>query len=581
MTTSSTPESAKPSNKLPKDIAAEQGKVNVQINGTWHLFPRGMRLADACASVGVHVPCFCYHPKLAVAGSCRMCLVEQGMPPRPAPGQVAQYGDDGYQAIQWMPRAIIACANTVAENMGIRTESDLVKSVRKGVLEFLLSSHPLDCPICDKAGECRLQAFAYDFGPLEGRYAEDRTKKGKQLPLCDKITLDQERCVLCGRCIRFMRDIMKDPVLTMANRGTHNAVSIYPGMELNNNYSLNITDLCPVGALTSNDFRFKMRVWFLKETPSIDVSCGTGSNIIIWSKDNVVYRITPRRNDAVNSDWMPDSHRLNYKYIAAPERLTAPLIKSDVGAEHRGVAWTPALESIASALARVEATATAIVASASMTNEELYMVRVLADALGVKQFDIVSRMGEGDGRLIAADKNPNTTGASLMLGKETAGSGLAEIVQAVKSGKIKAVLALGEDLTVPEVGLTPEELGKLDYLVALAHTASPTTVAADVVLAGATWAEKNGTMINVAGRLQRINRAVLPPREARDDVRVLQELCVLAGRADVAEPEWNGALAVLQNQIVTTVPAFCQVSWDKIGAAGMSVIDTGVVIPKI
>lgn len=327
--------------KLPKDIAAEEGKVNVQINGTWHRFPRGTRIADACRSVGVPIPCFCYHPKLAVVGSCRMCMVEQGMPPRLAPGQTPSYDENGYQRIQWMPRPIISCANTVAENMGIRTDSPLASEARRGVMEFLLTSHPLDCPICDQAGECKLQEYSNDYGQVEGRYEEKKTKKGKNLSIGPRVNLDQERCVLCGRCVRFMRDIMHDEVLTMAQRGTFNAITVYPGRELDSNYSLNTVDLCPVGALTSKDFRFKMRVWFLKETKTIDVDCGTGTNIILWTREDKVYRITPRPNDAVNSCWMPDSHRLNYKYINAETRIPQPVIRTDAGAPHRPSTWEP------------------------------------------------------------------------------------------------------------------------------------------------------------------------------------------------------------------------------------------------
>ena len=318
--------------KLPKDIAAAEGKVNVQINGTWHRFPRGTRIADACRSVGVPIPCFCYHPKLAVAGSCRMCMVEQGMPPRLAPGQTPSYDENGYQRIQWMPRPIISCANTVAENMGIRTDSPLASEARRGVMEFLLTSHPLDCPICDQAGECKLQEYSNDYGQVEGRFEEKKTKKGKNLSIGPRVNLDQERCVLCGRCVRFMRDIMHDEVLTMSQRGTFNAITVYPGRELDSNYSMNTVDLCPVGALTSKDFRFKMRVWFLKETKTIDVDCGTGTNITLWTREDKVYRITPRQNDAVNSCWMPDSHRLNYKYINAETRIPQPVIRTDAEA---------------------------------------------------------------------------------------------------------------------------------------------------------------------------------------------------------------------------------------------------------
>lgn len=401
--------------KLPKDIAAAEGKVNVQINGTWHRFPRGHADCRRLPFRRRSHPVLLLPPKLAVVGSCRMCMVEQGMPPRLAPGQTPSYDENGYQRIQWMPRPIISCANTVAENMGIRTDSPLASEARRGVMEFLLTSHPLDCPICDQAGECKLQEYSNDYGQVEGRYEEKKTKKGKNLSIGPRVNLDQERCVLCGRCVRFMRDIMHDEVLTMAQRGTFNAITVYPGRELDSNYSLNTVDLCPVGALTSKDFRFKMRVWFLKETKTIDVDCGTGTNIILWTREDKVYRITPRPNDAVNSCWMPDSHRLNYKYINAETRIPQPVIRTDAGAPTArppgNPPWPPSRKP-SSALPRTSSPSS----PPGADNEELYMVRHLAAQIGTDMVDIVPRMGESDGMLIAADRNPNTNGAKLVLG---------------------------------------------------------------------------------------------------------------------------------------------------------------------
>lgn len=566
------------SSKLPKDIAAAEGKVNVQINGTWYQFPRGMRIADACRSVGVQIPCFCYHPKLAIAGSCRMCLVEQGMPPRLAPGQVPSYDDAGYQPIQWMPRPIISCANTVAENMGIRTNSPLASEARRGVMEFLLANHPLDCPICDQAGECKLQEYSNDYGQLEGRFSENKTKKGKNLSIGPRVNLDQERCVLCGRCIRFMRDVMKDEVLTMSQRGTHNAVTIYPGRVLDSNYSMNVVDLCPVGAMTSKDFRFKMRVWFLKETKTIDVNCGTGTNITIWTREDKVYRITPRQNDDVNSCWMPDSHRLNYKYINAETRIPQPVIRTDAGAPHRAATWEPAMVSATEAIKRLDPTQIAIIASGRMTNEELYMVRHLAAAIGTENVDIVPRVGESDGMLISADRNPNTTGASLILEQEP-GSKLTAIRDGVRSGAIKGILTLGEDLTAPEAGFTAEDLDKLDYLFMIAHSANETARHADMILPGVTFAEKYGTMINVTGRIQRLNQAIQPQANARDDWQILRDLAVLLG-ADSTLNNLSSSLDVL-SVLCAECPTLNGINWGNIGDNGRQVLETGVSIPMI
>ena len=311
--------------KLPRDLAAEKGLVNVQIDGRWIQVPKGTRMIEACRQAGTIVPHYCYHPKLSSPGSCRMCLVQTGLPPRPLPGQDSPLDEDGYQPIQWMPRPAIACANTVAENMGIRTKGPLVDECRHGVMEFLLINHPLDCPICDQAGECRLQELSVGYGRGTSRFVDMKIKKPKNVDIGPRIRLDDERCILCSRCIRFMEEVADDPVLGFTQRGSHTTLTVHPGRLLDSNYSLNTVDLCPVGALTSNDFRFQMRVWFLKETPSIDVNCGTGSNITIWTRGNRIHRITPRQNDAVNSCWMPDSHRLNFHYIDSDRRLAEPL----------------------------------------------------------------------------------------------------------------------------------------------------------------------------------------------------------------------------------------------------------------
>ncbi len=562
---------------LPKDAAAAEGKVNVQINGKWYRFPKGTRIADACNSVGVHVPCFCYHPKLSVAGSCRMCLVEQGMPPRLAPGATPTYGEDGYQPIQWMPRAVIACANTVAENMGIRTDSKLTNEARRGVLEFLLTNHPLDCPICDQAGECKLQEYTSDYGSGTHRFTEDKTKKGKNLSIGPRVNLDQERCVLCRRCVRFMKEIVGEDVLGVVGRGTHNAIACYPGTSLDSNYSMNVVDICPVGAMTSKDFRFKMRVWFLKSTPTIDVNCGTGTNINIWTREQQVYRITPRQNDEVNSCWMPDSHRLNYKYINAPERILTPMVKTDHGAPQRASTWDATLNMVVEQLHSCAPTETAIICSARMTNEELYMVRALARQLGVTKIDIVPRKGENDGLLVSDDRNPNTNGAKLILGKN--GSGLPAIRRGIKNNSIRFLIALGEDVT-EEAGIEAEDLEGLDYILAMSHSENATTKVADVVLPSVTFAEKYGTMINVAGRIQRLNKAIEPQGESRPDWDILRQLTEMLG-CDCPRVIACPSPMIILEEMAQEFEPLKGLTWGSIGNGGIVIMDTGVTIPLI
>ena len=562
--------------QLPKDIAAEKGMVNVQIDGHWIQVPRGTRMIEACKIAEKEVPHYCYHPKLSSPGNCRMCLVQMGMPPRPAPGEDPTYGDDGFQEIGWMPRPVIACANTVAENMGIRTSGELVEKCREGVMEFLLINHPLDCPICDQAGECRLQEFSVEHGKGQSRFKEDKVKKPKNVTIGPRIRLDDERCIMCSRCIRFMDEVADDPVLGFAERGTHTSVGIFPGKELNNNYGLNTVDLCPVGALTSNDFRFQMRTWFLKETDSIDTNCGTGTNITIWTRGNKIFRITPRQNDDVNSCWMPDSHRLNYTCPTDEDRLTACLIKAD--GIHEETCWDNAYEAAADALKQFDGNEIAIIASGRQTNEELFMVRTLAAELGTEKVATVARDEKSDDMLISSDRNPNTNGAKLILPSENPSAEINTILDAVRSGNIKAVIVANEDLT-EAADFTNEDLEALELIVSLNCKANATAQASDIVFPTAGPAEKRGSMINVAGRLQKLNSASIPPGDARVDWEVIRDLVLaLSGESTSEAPQSIDQLSTI---ISESIDQFEGHTLAKIPDNGVSIIETGVTIPLI
>jgi len=561
--------------KLPKDLAAEKGMVNVQIDGVWRQFPKGTRIIEACRSVGSIVPHYCYHPKLTAPGNCRMCLVQTGMPPRPAPGQEPQRDENGYEPIGWMPRPVIACANTVAENMGIHTSGELVEKCREGVMEFLLINHPLDCPICDQAGECRLQEHSVGHGRGVSRFIDMKVKKPKNVDIGPRIRLDDERCIMCSRCIRFMDEVAGDPVLGFTQRGTHTTLTVHPGRLLDSNYSLNTADICPVGALTSNDFRFQMRVWFLKETPSIDVNCGTGTNITIWTRGNKIHRITPRQNDEVNSCWMPDSHRLNFHYIDGENRLSQPLAKNAAGL-HEPTTWSAALASAASAIKSFAPDQVAVIASGRMTNEELFLVRALAENIGTQNLSIVSRSGEADHLLVAADRNPNTTGAKLVWENNDPSSKLDSIRSAVRSGDIKALIVLGEDI-VSDAGFSSEDLSKLGLLVQLHTLANPTASRAHFVLPTAAFAEKRGSMVNLSGRLQRLNRAVESTGQCRDDWEAIRDLiCAITGNKHEIHHIENVFKAIVEN-----IPVFQNLTLSKIGHQGTSITETGHKIPLL
>ncbi len=559
---------------LPKDLAAAKGMVNVQIDGTWLQVPKGARIIEACRKAGTIVPHYCYHPKLSTPGSCRMCLVQMGMPPRPAPGQEPQRDQTGYEPINWMPRPVIACANTVSENMGIRTGGELVEKCREGVMEFLLINHPLDCPICDQAGECRLQEHSVEHGRGVSRFVDDKVKKPKNVDIGPRIRLDNERCIMCGRCIRFMDEVAGDPVLGFTQRGTHTVLTVHPDRLLDSNYSLNTADICPVGALTSNDFRFQMRVWFLKETPSIDVNCGTGTNISVWTRGNKIHRITPRNNEEVNSWWMPDSHRLNFHYIDSEGRFTEPLAKD--GAQHGPVSWQDALKTAAAKLKPLAPEQIAIIASGRMTNEELFLVRTLAGKICAGNVSLVPRLADADALLVAADRNPNTTGAKLILETEDPYAKLDSIREGVRSNKIRALLVFGEDL-ITDAGFHFSDLGNLDFLLQSHILANPTALAAHLHHPSASFAEKRGSMVNLSGRLQRLSRALEVPGQARDDWEILGDLI----NATTGETHGLRHIDDVFKALAESSTAFSGLNLAKVGDLGIPITDTGYRIPLL
>lgn len=546
-------------------MAAEKSNgqplFNVQIDGTWHQFPKGTRVIEACAQVGVYVPRYCYHKKLSSPGNCRMCLIEMGMP-RMGPDRKPDLGADGKPTINWMPRPQICCAQDVAEGMGVRTNSPLAQECRKGVMEFLLINHPLDCPICDQAGECELQEFSVEYGTAGSRFLENKVKKPKAVELGPRVTLDDERCILCSRCIRFCNEIAHDDVLGFVDRGSHTVLTAHAGKRLENNYSLNTVDICPVGALTSTDFRFKMRVWFLKETKSICTSCATGCNTIIGSREDIVHRQTPRENDHVNSCWMCDYGRLNFKYLEAENRLLEPQTLNG----RRGPAgWKDAIAQAALQLRQFSGFNIAIIASGRMTNEELWLTRKIADLLGVRYIDIVPRLGEGDDILLSRIRNPNTIGARLILGLDgEPGAKLRAIADGLKSGEIRGLLALGENPI--KCGIAVEQLVNLPAFIAMDILSNAATERATVVLPASGFAEKRGSMINGEGRLQRLNRAVRPPGNARDDWEILRDLLQALGGS-------NGLYSIddVFRQMSSETPEFNGLTLSKIGDLGLQV----------
>jgi NADH-quinone oxidoreductase subunit G len=536
--------------------------VNVQIDGVWHQFPKGTRVIEACGRAGSYVPRYCYHKKLSSPGNCRMCLIEMGMP-KMGPDRKAELGADGKPVINWIPRPQISCAQDVADGMGVRTNSPLVKECQRGVMEFLLINHPLDCPICDQAGECRLQEFSVEYGGDASRFLENKVKKPKNVELGPRVTLDDERCILCSRCIRFCQEVAQDDVLGFVDRGSHTVLTAHPGKRLENNYSLNTVDICPVGALTSTDFRFKMRVWFLKETKSICTSCATGCNTIIGTREDVIYRQTPRENEAVNSCWMCDYGRLNFDYVESERRLLEPRIFQN--GKLAPVDWKTAITHAVLQLKHFSGWNIAIIASGRMTNEEMWLTSQIAKSLDAQWIDIVPRRGPGDDILLSEDRNPNTNGARLLGLTEHPGAKLAAMADALRSGQLQALVALGENPL--ECGFTVEQLQSLPAFVAMSILSNEATELATSLLPSSAFAEKRGSMINGDGRLQRLNRAVRPPGQARDDWEILRDL-------NHAISGSNGIYSIedVFRQMSESVPQFAGLSLSKIGDLGVQVM---------
>ena len=485
--------------------------VTINVDGVEHQVAAGANLVDALAKIGKEVPHYCYHPKLTVAGNCRMCLVELGSPMRDrATNELVM--ENGKAKIGWQPKPAIACATNVSPGLHVRLESPTVKACREGVTEMLLLNHPLDCPICDQAGECKLQEFSAEYGRGYSRYVDEKNAKPKKTRLGPRVTLDDERCILCSRCVRFSSEIAKDPVLGFVNRGSFNTLTCFPGRELDNNYSLNTVDICPVGALTSTDFRFKMRVWFLKQTPSIDTESSAGANTTVWSREGKIYRITPRQNDAVNDTWMADSGRELYKSVEAANRVTVATVKQ---------ARVPLDEALQAASQALKSGPLAIVGSAHLSVEEQFLLARLAKANGATVY-VPAHPGKGDGLLVSEDRTPNYRGALVTgLTPRAADANLSSLAADIDAGKVKSVLICREEVST--LGLSPSTLAKVRVVVMATHH-GVTTAAAEIVLPSLTVFERSGSFINCQFRLQAFAQAIPGPVGVLPDAAVLARL---------------------------------------------------------
>jgi NADH-quinone oxidoreductase subunit G len=500
-----TPNTPPPPNANPTTQApAAPDTVTLIIDGQSVTVPKGTMLIEACNQNGADVPFFCYHAGLTSPAVCRQCLVDVKGQPKPVP----------------------SCYTPVADKMEVFTKSPRALDVRRQMLEFTLVNHPIDCPICDKAGECLLQKHYFDWNAKLARNDGVKVKKNKVVDLGPHIVLDQERCILCTRCIRVCDEVAKSHQLEMAQRGDHEVLTTAPGHQLDNPYSLNTVDVCPVGALTSKDFRFSMRVWELSTTPSVCPGCATGCNIEVHHSRGKIHRLVPRLNPAVNKHWMCDEGRFTYKRVHH-DRLAAP-VSAGIPVE-----WDRALADAGRLLrAALDANPAevGVVMSAQSTNEDLHaLAKLTFEHLGLgKAYLSGQDQGWSDDILVSADKNPNTAGAMAI------GAGrlrtLLDLANDIKSGAVTTLLVVGTHGVLPadgKPGALPLE--KLKTLVVVGTHRDPVATAAHVALPLTEWAEADGTFTNRLGMVQRVRAAVPPSGDALPGWEILSHLARILG----------------------------------------------------
>ena len=450
---------------------------SIKIDGNDYDFEQGKSIIEVALDNEIDVPHFCWHPELSVSGNCRMCFVE----------------------IEGMPKLSISCATPAADGQVVHTKSQKAEQGREAIMEFLLINHPLDCPICDEAGQCKLQDYAFQHGRGESRFDEMKVRKEKRVQLGPQVLFDGERCISCSRCIRFADEIAEQPVLTFVNRGDHVNIETFPGTEFDSPYSMNVIDICPVGALTSVDFRFKARVWDMSFNDSICTGCARGCNTKVGVRDNEILRLEPKTNMKVNEFWMCDAGRLESHPRVNNDRFLEPQILR--GETQMSVSWEEAYSEASSRLRGVKPSEIWFVASGNNTTEENYALhRFAREVLGSNHITAHNHVDSSfaDDMLRVADRTPNS--AALRLLDISLEDSTDSLIAAIKQDQVKVLYVLDQDLPVSD--LLDEALDSLETIIV--HASNRTVIAehADVLFANASWAENEGTFINAEGMVQ-------------------------------------------------------------------------------
>lgn len=515
------------------------GMVTFIVDGKEVIAKPGTNMIDAAKTVGVDIPYYCYHPRLTVAANCRMCMVESSAAP---PGKL-----------------VPACQTSISEGAVIKTTTDKVRGQQKSVMEFLLLNHPVDCSICDQAGECKLQDYymRYDFKPsrLEG----GKVMRNKRKALNDLVVIDQERCVLCTRCVRFMGEVAKAPQLGVFGRGSHEVVDVAPEFgKLESNYSGNIVDICPVGALLNRDFRFRARAWFLSAAPSVCTGCSRGCSTYADFMGQDTYRFRPRENEAINKSWMCDQGRLSYKSLNVHRALQSTLGNRGEAKEARRAETT---SYVAMKLKPLVGKQLSVAVSPTLTNEDLLATfAFVRDVLKVTSVFVTGRpAGEKDFFLMNADKNPNRKGLEWV----AKGFGITlqpfeALTRALDAGQVKSLLAFGHH--VPEADeVFAKRVEKLEFFAVTATNESKVTEQAHAVFATSSHVEDEGTFTQEAGITQRVRRAYPPKGDSQPGWKWAVDLAKEMGAALTA----SSSREVFKT-LSGTVPELATFEWDKL-----------------
>ena len=467
----------------------------VTIDGKAHEFEPGQKVLQLCLDEGTEIPHFCYHPSLSVPANCRQCLVKAGTPVVDRETKEPVLDEDGNPKINYFPKLMPSCALDVTEGMVVHTQlnSEEVAAAQADNLEIMLANHPLDCPICDQAGQCPLQIQAYKYGPEGSRFEFEKVHKPKRVRLGPNVVLDAERCINCTRCTRFTAEVTETHQLTIINRGDKNHPMTAPGQVFDDAYSMCTADICPVGALTEEYFRFQARVWEMDKTPTVSDFGGKGINVDVWTNNNLVLRITPRENLDVNEYWMPDAARLVYKTYNE-DRANGPQIHG------RPATWEAAARE-AGRLLKDAGSNVLFLGSAYATVEDNYLLMRLAAAVGAEAPRFIDRRGqaEGDDWLISSDPAPNTAGCER-LGMQPADPAL--LASQVAEAGLVYVL---QDDPVTAGALSEADLGDTPVVLHATHTTNQTS--ATVTLPIAMSVETLGTYVNEDGRAQLLRPA--------------------------------------------------------------------------